>query len=82
MIGTTFQCVHHLDAFAGISQSHGNISQPLLMAYAIDGAASKPAFELCFIPREQLRERHVIQPVPHRKIRLDRSLRKAIPRAY
>jgi len=29
-----------------------------------------------------LHERHIIQAVPHRKIRLDRSLRKTVPRTY
>src|SRR4030067_394096 len=51
------------------------------MSDSIDGAASEPVFELGFIPREQFHQRHIIQAVPYREIRLAGGLRKAVPRA-
>src|ERR1039457_1312239 len=79
MFGARLQCGYHYDTLSRITQCHGNIAEPLFVANAIDGTARKLGFELSFIPREQLRERHIIQPVPHCKIRLDCGLRKTIP---
>src|SRR5882724_13654510 len=52
------------------------------MSDTIDRAARQFCVELGFVPSKQFNQRHIIQPVPHGKIRLDTGLRKAVPRAH
>ena len=49
----------------GITQGHGDIPQPLVMADAMDGTACQAGMEGGFVPGKQFGERGIIQVIPY-----------------
>src|SRR5438046_1261933 len=66
----------------GVTQRHGEIAQPALVADAVDGRATHALLELRRAPAEQLRQRRRIQAMAHLEIRVRGRARELVPRTH
>src|SRR5207248_2613944 len=65
-----------------ITERHGEIARPALVADAVDGRATHALLELRLAPAEQLRQRCGIQAMAHLEIRVRGRARELVPRTH